>query len=73
MRSVLLAQQSLVSAVKTKSIFSMPPVKQDKSQEIRYTKNLDFTDRVAKDFLDRNLQLNSDSFSYPRLINPILG
>jgi len=72
-RSVLLAQQSLVSAVKTKSIFSMPPVKQDKSQEIRYTKNLDFTDRVAKDFLDRNLQLNSDSFSYPRLINPILG
>ena len=73
MRSVLVAQQGIVSAVENKSIFSAQSVKQDKSQEVRYTKNQDFTDDVAKEFLERNLQLNADSFSYPVLLNPIFG
>jgi len=73
MRSVLVAQQGLVSAVNSGVVFSTPTVKQDKSQEVRYTKNQDFTDVVAKEFLDRNLQLNPDSFSYPHLLNPIFG
>ena len=73
MRSVLVAQEGLVSAVESASIFSAPTVKQDKTQEVRYTKNQDFTDDVAKEFLDRNLQLNSDSFSYPQLLSPIFG
>ena len=73
MRSVLVAQQGLVSAVDSESIFSALTIKQDKSQEVRYTKNQDFTDDIAKEFLDRNLQLNSDSFSYPKLLNPIFG
>jgi len=73
MRSVLVAHQCLVSAVKNKSIFSAQSVKQDKSQEIKYTKNQDFTDDVAKEFLERNLQLNADSFSYPDLLNPIFA
>jgi len=73
MRSVLVAQQSLVSAVDIESIFSTPTTKQDKSQEIRYTKNQNFTDNVAKEFLDRNIQLNPDSFLYPKLLNPIFG
>jgi len=73
MRSVLVAQQGLVSAVNSGLVFSTPTVKQDKSQEVRYTKNQDFTDVVAKEFLDRNLQLNPDSFSYPHLLNPIFG
>ena len=73
MRSVLVAQKALVSAVNDKSIFSMSSVKQNKDNEIRYTKNKDFTDEIAKEFLDRNLQLNADSFSYPELLNPIFG
>jgi len=73
MRSVLVAQQGLVSAVGSASIFSAPTVKQDKTQEVRYTKNQDFTDDVAKEFLDRNLQLTTDSFSYPKLLSPIFG
>ena len=73
MRSVLVAQQGLVSAVDTESIFSVSTVKQNKAQEVRYTKNQDFTDDVAKEFLDRNLQLNQQSFSYPKLLNPIFG
>ena len=73
MRSVLVAQQGLVSAVDSELVFSAPTVKQDKSQEVRYSKNHDFTDDVAKEFLDRNLQLNPDSFSYPQLSSPIFG
>jgi len=73
MRSVLVAQQGLVSAADNKSIFSNPAVKQDKAQEIRYTKNQDFNDEIAKEFLDRNLQLREESFSYPKLLNPVFG
>lgn len=73
MRSVLVAQQDLVSAVNSGLVFSAPTVRQDKSQEVRYTKNQDFTDVVAKELLDRNLQLNPDSFSYPQLLSPIFG
>ena len=73
MRSVLVAQQGLVSSVKNKSIFSTKSVKQDNSKEVRYTKNIDFTDDVAKEFLDRNLELSSFSFSYPSLLNPIFS
>ena len=31
------------------------PIKQDKSTQIRYTKNADFTDSVAQNFLDRQI------------------
>ena len=73
MRSVLVAQKALVSTVEDKSLFSFSPVKQKKVNEVRYTKNKDFTDQIAKEFLNRNLQLNADSFSYPELLNPIFG
>ena len=73
MRSVLVAQQGLVSSVKNESIFSTKSVKQDNSKEVRYTKNIDFTDDVAKEFLDRNIELSSVSFSYPSLLNPIFS
>ena len=73
MRSVLVAQKALVSAVNNKSIFSMSSIKQNKDNEVRYTKNKDFTDEIAKEFLDRNFQLNADLFSYPELLNPIFG
>ena len=73
MRSVMIAQQSLVSAVDTKAIFSAPAIKQDKSQEVRYTKNQDFTDSVAEEFLNRKLQLKQDLFVYPELLNPVFG
>ena len=73
MRSVLVAQKALVSAVKDKSIFSFSSVKQNKNNQVRYTKNKDFTDEIAKEFLDRKIQFNPDLFSYPELLNPVFG
>ena len=46
-------------------------IKQDQSQEIRYTKNQDFNNEVVCEFLQREMQLDSESFSYPKLLNPI--
>ena len=73
MRSVLVAQKALVSAVNDKSIFSFSSVKQNKNNQVRYTKNKDFTDEIAKEFLDRKIQFNPDLFSYPELLNPVFG
>lgn len=57
----------------TRQYFSLATVKQDKSQEVRYTKNQDFNDEIANEFLQRDIQLDSESFSYPELLNPIFG
>lgn len=70
MRSVLVAQKGLVSVVEDKTIFSMETFKQDKSKQIRYTKNQDFTDKAAEEFLKRDVRIDPDKFSYPDLINP---
>lgn len=73
MKSVMLSHQSLVNMVDKGTIFSIPSFKQDKSKEIRYSKNKDFNDEVADKFLKRSNKLEFDKFIYPELINPIFG
>ena len=73
MRSVLVAQKCLVEAVKSEKIFSLETVKQDISQEIRYTKNQEFTDKIAEEFLLREVRLHDQEFVYPDLLNPQFG
>lgn len=55
MKAVEAAHDSLVSRIKSKEIFDYIPVPQDKSKEYRYTRNSDFTDAVAKDYLEHLL------------------
>lgn len=52
MKSVVSAHDSLVSRISDNSILSYSPVKQDRSQEVTYTRNSDFNDEVASKFLD---------------------
>ena len=73
MSSVKVAQQGLVKSVLNGTIFSQDSLKQDKRKEIRYSRDKDFNDNVASEFLKRNMKLDSDSFSYPELLNPIFG
>ncbi len=73
MRSVLVAQQGLVSQVENKNIFNFQKSKQNKHKELRYSRNKDFTDEKAAEFLKRNIKMDSIKFSYPDLINPIFG
>ena len=70
MRSVLAAQESLVKAVKGGEMFSLHPVKQNKTKELRYTRNEDFTDGVAKAFLERRINLGTQELVYPDLVQP---
>lgn len=52
MKSVEVAHNSLVEKIKNAEIFDIKSVAQDKKKEIKYTINADFTDEVAKNYLD---------------------
>jgi hypothetical protein len=55
MKAVEAAQLSLAERIGDETLFGIAPVAQDKTLEIRYTRNADFTDDVASDFLARRL------------------
>ena len=55
MKAVKVAHESLVERIANGEIFRYESIPQDRSKEYRYTKNCDFTDAVAKDYLDHLL------------------
>jgi folate-dependent phosphoribosylglycinamide formyltransferase PurN len=72
MQSVAAAHYGLCEALNDRNIFSMDGVPQDKSQELRYTRNSDFTDEVANDFLNREYSVNKQALTkYPELLRPL--
>ena len=73
MRAVEIAHRALVSRVSSGQLFQMGAVKQDKDREIRYTRNLDFQSTVAREFLERPLEMDNCDFEYPDLLNPFFG
>ncbi len=56
MLAVKVAHESIVSRISTNRLFEYKAVKQDKTKEYKYTRNVDFDDRVAKDYLDHLLR-----------------
>ena len=62
MLAVRAAQESLIKKIKTGEIKKMRPTKQDKTKEIRYTRNKDFTDKVVSEYL-KNLPTKEDIFN----------
>lgn len=75
MKAVEAAQSSLIERINNKIIFDMKPQKQNKLLEIRYTRNSDFTNSIAAEYLSRN-QTNDDLQKYlnamaePTLVSP---
>lgn len=55
MRAVEAAQDSLVERLSRGTLGQYPEIVQDRSAEIRYTKNAQFTDEVAAEYLARKL------------------
>lgn len=53
MLAVLAAQDGLIETIRTGEIFSLDGISQDRSRELRYTRNADFTDEAAADYLSR--------------------
>lgn len=66
MVAVKAAIDSVVERAKDGSIFSIDAVIQDKSREISYTRNCEFTDDVARDYMDN---LPSENEIFDALIN----
>lgn len=66
MMSVKVAIDSVAERIKTGQIFKIKPEVQDKSKEILYTRNSDFTDEVAKDYLEN---LPTEEEIYQQLSN----
>lgn len=58
MKSVVSAHNSLVDRISNRTIMDFRPLKQDKTQEVKYTRNLDFTDDVALNFLGTQPSMN---------------
>lgn len=52
MLAVKAAHQGLAARIADGSLLDLPPQAQDKSLEIRYTRNADFNDDVAQDYLN---------------------
>jgi methionyl-tRNA formyltransferase len=73
MRAVEIAHASVAHRIATGALFEIAPVAQDKTQELRYTRNADFTDAIAAEFLARNMSIQGRSLSYPDLLAPYFG
>ena len=67
MKAVKAAHIGLCKKLKDKSIFQISEEYQDKSLEIRYSKNDEFNDKIAYEFLERNEDFLRNDFSYPLL------
>lgn len=53
MRAVRAAHAALMRALRDGTLKALEPLSQDKSRQLRYTKNADFTDEVAAEYLSR--------------------
>lgn len=75
MKAVVAAQHSLVDRIASGQIGQYAEQTQDKSLEMRYTRNADFTDAVAGEFLSREWDAGAVgqqlvSGKYPTLLEP---
>lgn len=61
MNAVKSAQDKLVEIIRSGELLSLHTSVQDKSKEIRYTRNIDFNDEVAKEFMKRQVGIDTIS------------
>ena len=57
MSSVMSAHRCLKKMIKNKKILKLKPIKQNRSLQIRYTKNIDFNDKVIRNFFDKSAKI----------------
>ena len=78
MRAVSSAHHGLCMHIKDGSLLSLPRVRQDRDQELRYTRNSDFDDVVAEAYLndlpsEENLKAAVDRRDLANFLNPIFA
>ena len=78
MLAVRSAHKALIDSIKRNNLRDLAPVPQDKSKELRYSRNADFTDEIAAEFL-RKLPAPGEIFGQlsnrelPQFVRPFVG
>jgi len=70
MSTVKSAFHSIAERIKDKSIFEIEPIVQDKSKEVKYSKKIEFNEKVVKNYFTKNIDLNSKQFDKSLLKEP---
>jgi len=70
MSTVKSAFHSISERIKDKSIFEMKPVIQNKDNEIRYSKKIEFNEEIVKNYFKKEINLNSKKFDNSLLKEP---
>jgi hypothetical protein len=78
MRAVEAAQLSLVNRITSNQLKHFEPVPQNKTHQVRYTRNSDFTDEIAAEFLARKMSSEMlgrmlQAAQPPQLLRPFHG
>jgi len=64
------AFHSIAERIEDKSIFEIKPIIQNKENEIRYSKKIEFNDEVVKKYFNKEINLNSKKFDNSLLKEP---
>ena len=70
MSTVMSAFHSIAERIKDRSIFKINPIIQNKNNEIRYSRNIEFNEIVIKDYLKKKINLNNKKFDNSLLKEP---
>jgi len=70
MSTVKSAFHSIAERIKDGSIFTIKPLVQDKINEIRYSKESEFSEEVVKEYFEKKIDLNSKKFDNSLLKEP---
>ena len=64
------AFHSIVERIQDKSIFEIKPLEQKKIKEIRYSKKIEFNDKIVNEYFKKDINLNSKEFDKLLLKDP---
>lgn len=70
MSTVRSAFSSLCEKISDNSIFNLKPHRQDKSKQIKYTKRIEFSEKIVKEYFDKRIDLEAKKFDNSLLIDP---
>ena len=70
MSTVKSAFHSIAERIKDSSIFKINPIAQDKSREIRYSREKEFDEEIVKEYFKKEINLNNKKFDKSLLKEP---
>ncbi len=70
MSTIKSAFHSIAERIKNGSIFTIQPLVQEKTKEIRYSKKIDFTEEIVKEYFEKEINLNKKNFDNSLLKEP---